>query len=178
MGLTKLSVKAWHEMIALGLVSKRAELIRGVIIEKMSKSILHAKLSSRLFKYLLGQLDPLFWVRMGSPLSLTDSEPEPDISVVAGAEESHTGHPSTAILVVEIAVTTLAEDRDMMEIYAEAGVQEYWIVNATHHSIEVHRQPRNGHYLITETKSVGDILESEALPSVKLKLADLFAGLA
>ena len=43
-----LSVKAWHGMIAQGLAPKRAELIRGAIIEKMSKSILHAKLNSRL----------------------------------------------------------------------------------------------------------------------------------
>ena len=46
-----LSVAAWHGMIRDNLAPARAELIRGVIIEKMSKSILHSKVSDYLAKY-------------------------------------------------------------------------------------------------------------------------------
>ncbi|MBK8093548.1 MAG: Uma2 family endonuclease [Verrucomicrobiaceae bacterium] len=172
-----LSVKAWHEMIAKGLVSKRAELIRGVIIEKMSKSISHAKLSSRLLKTLIKALSDHFWVRSETPLTLIDSEPEPDLSVVAGAEETHRGHPRTAKLVIEVSVTTLAEDRDMIEIYAEAGVEEFWIVDAEHRCVEVHRQPVDGHYMISEVRAAGQVLDCVALPGVRVDVSELFAGI-
>lgn len=47
-----------------------------------------------------------------------------------GREEDYETHPRTAALVVEVSVTTLAEDREMISLYAEAGVSEFWIVNA------------------------------------------------
>jgi Uma2 family endonuclease len=51
-------------------------------------------------------------------------------------------HPATAILVVEIADTTLAFDRrTKASLYAWAGIHEYWIVNLPDNVLEVHRDP-------------------------------------
>jgi len=61
------SVEAWHGMIAQGLAPKRGELIRGVILEKMSKSILHAKLVSRLMRILQDALRRFLLGPPGSP---------------------------------------------------------------------------------------------------------------
>lgn len=171
-----LSVKAWHQMIASGLVSKRAELIRGVIVEKMSKSILHTHLSNALLHLLQRLAGHTHWVRKEDPLTLADSEPEPDISVVDGDRRSYKSHPSTARLVIEIAVTTLAEDRDMIEIYAEAGVNEFWIVDAAHKCIEVHRQPSEGRYAVREVIQAGQSVVCESLPGVAVNVAELFTG--
>lgn len=172
-----LSVKAWHQMIAKGLAPERAELIRGVIVEKMPKSILHIKLAGRLFIILLEAVGSRFWVRKEDPLSLEDSEPEPDLSVIEGREEEFNSHPSTAKLVVEVSVSTLAEDRAQAPIYAEAGVEEYWIINGRERCIEVFRKPGSAGYEIQETHTAGQTLLCAALPGVSVDVAALFQGL-
>ena len=82
-----------------------------------------------------------------SPLKLKDSVPEPDLAVVAGqvADYRH-AHPTTALLVIEVAVSSLGLDREKAAIYAEAGVTEYWLVVAGQEKIEVYTEPRDGTY--------------------------------
>ncbi len=171
-----LSVAAWHQMIANGLAPRRAELIRGVIIEKMSKSIIHSKLAGRIAKLLEHALGERFWVRREDPITLSDSEPEPDVSVIDGLEEDYPSHPTTAKLVVEVSVSTLADDREMAEIYAEAGVDEYWIINAVDRCIEIRRRPSASGYEVTEVIASG-IAICTSLPSVSVNLEELFANL-
>jgi Uma2 family endonuclease len=172
-----ISLRTWHWMIEQGLAPKRAELLRGVIVEKMSKSILHIQLANRMFLLLVEALASRFWVRQEAPITTQDSEPEPDVSVVAGRDADYAQHPTTAKLVVEVSVTTLAEDREMALIYAEAGVEEYWIVMATERCIEVHRSPLGGRYQETRTHSAGESFACRSLPGVTIDVAELFAGL-
>ena len=174
-----LSVKAWHEVIAKGLAPKRAELLEGVIVEKMSKSILHTQLLTELLYALKAALGDSCWVRPESPISILacDSEPEPDISVVEGKFSDYREHPSTALLVVEISVSTLAEDRAMANIYAAASVVEYWLLNALAREVEVFRKPVNGHYSEKETIREDRILTCSVFPQVQVNLAEFWAGL-
>lgn len=169
-----LSVAAWHAMIDQGLAPRRAELLRGVICEKMSKSILHIKLAARLLNVLQKALGEAYWVRKEDPLTFTDSEPEPDLSVVAGRESDYSAHPQTAVLVVEVAVSSVEEDRGMADLYAEAGVAEYWIVNGADRCVEVFRRPEAGHYQEQRQCKCGESLESAALPQLKVDLQSLF----
>jgi Uma2 family endonuclease len=171
-----LSVKAWHQMIEGGLAPKRAELIRGVIVEKMSKSIFHTKLSARLLVLLQKLGGGQFWVRKEEPLTLIDSEPEPDLSVVEGREQDFQQHPTTARLVVEVSVSTLSEDREMAEIYAEAAVAEYWIVNGAERCIEVYRKPVAGRYEEVTRVIEGGVLECASLPAVRVNVSELFVN--
>ena len=171
-----LSVAAWHQMIDKGLAPERAELIRGVIIEKMSKSFLHTKLADALIEFLRAAVSGLFWIRQEAPLTLADSEPEPDISIVDGRRDDYHAHPVTARLVVEVSVSSLLVDREMASVYAEANVAEYWIVNAAERCIEVYRAPVNGRYQSQQRVAAGEILESSVLTAVRLNVADLFAG--
>lgn len=171
-----LSVAAWHGMIRDGLAPKRAELIRGVIIEKMSKSILHSRISDFLAELFKDALRATHWVRMEAPLTFADSEPEPDVSVVAGHREDFKKHPTAAALVIEVSVSTLADDREMAGIYAEAGIAEYWIVNLPDRCLEVHRQPgREGYAGVTCYRS-GQSVTCATLP-VTVEVGALFAGL-
>jgi Uma2 family endonuclease len=83
-------------------------------------------------------------VRVGSPIALDDeSEPEPDVAVVPGQRRDYREtHPSRSVLVVEVADTSLAFDRDHKgSLYARAGVVDYWIVDLIGGVLEVHRQP-------------------------------------
>jgi Uma2 family endonuclease len=118
-------------------------------------------------------------VRFDEPLTLQDSEPEPDIAIVRGSDaEFASAHPTTAELVIEIAVTSLADDREMASIYAEAGVKEFWIVIAQKQQIEVHAQPENGHYLHERLYNTDEIIQCSSLPQIKLRVGDLFSELS
>ncbi len=172
-----LSVEAWHRLVDKGLAPKRAELLRGVIVEKMPKSILHIKLAGRLWLLLQSLLTTGFWVRKEDPLTLADSEPEPDVSVVRGAEADYQSHPATACLVVEVSVSTLTEDREMALIYAESGVEEFWIVNALSRCIEVHRDVVDGHYTHIQVVKTGELATCGSLPGVAVDVSALFDGL-
>ena len=83
-------------------------------------------------------------MRVQHPLVIDpDAEPEPDIAVVAGEPRAHIGaHPRSAVLVVEVAGSSLAFDRrDKALLYARASIPEYWIVNLADRVVEVHREP-------------------------------------
>ncbi|MBI4572140.1 MAG: Uma2 family endonuclease [candidate division NC10 bacterium] len=83
-------------------------------------------------------------VRIQLPLALDpSSEPEPDVTVVRGSPRDYRdAHPSAALLVVEVADTTLSHDRDQKgSLYARAGVADYWIVNLVDQVLEVYRDP-------------------------------------
>ena len=83
-------------------------------------------------------------VRVQMPVALDDeSEPEPDVAVCAGSRRDHLGgHPSRPVLLVEVADTTLAFDREHKgSLYARARVPDYWVVNVVDGVLEVYRDP-------------------------------------
>ena len=103
---------------------------------------LHAKSVRQVERILQAVFEPADSVRSQLPLNLgSDSEPEPDAAVVAGNMDHYTDHPTEAILVVEIADSSLGFDREKAELYAAAGISEYWIVNLVDRQLEVYRGP-------------------------------------
>jgi Uma2 family endonuclease len=173
--VSRLSLEEYHRLDEYNENGKRTELIRGFVIEKMSKSPLHATIATRLYKVLLPQVSEGFTARLAQPLTLADSESEPDITIVRGgdADFAH-AHPVTAALVVEVAVSSVALDRELAALYAEAGVEEYWIVIGNEQAVEVYRRPMNG---VFQDKIVVDgkmTLASTAVPGVTISLEELF----
>ncbi|MCA9267130.1 MAG: Uma2 family endonuclease, partial [Planctomycetales bacterium] len=75
------SVAQYHRLCETGIVSQRTELLRGVILEKMTKSPLHVYLVRWLLNWLASGVPAEFDVRQEQPLTLVDSEPEPDLAV-------------------------------------------------------------------------------------------------
>ncbi|MBI4627646.1 MAG: Uma2 family endonuclease [Candidatus Rokubacteria bacterium] len=89
-------------------------------------------------------LGPGWLVRAQGPVALDDdSEPEPDVSVVPGATRDYSlEHPARPVLVVEVAESSLAFDREhKSSLYARARLDEYWIVNLVDRVLEVSRRP-------------------------------------
>jgi len=121
---------------------ERVELIEGDIVRMSPISPLHAACVHRVFEWISGVFSGAC-VRMQQPLVIGDSEPEPDIAVVPGKLEDYLdAHPTTALLVVEVAQTSVEYDREVkLPLYARAGVPEYWIVNLDEGCIEVYRDP-------------------------------------
>ena len=170
-----ITVAEYHRLSEYNASGRRTELIRGIIVEKMSKSPLHSSIARRLFRLLQAAVPPDFTLLREDPLSLADSEPEPDLAIVRGSEKDFANrHPSTAALVIEIAVSSAAEDRSLAALYAEAGVEEYWIVLPAERRIEVHRTPQTSGYrdhMILEGEATVDC---QSLPSVRIRLAEVF----
>ena len=174
--VSPLSVEEYHRLGEFNENSRRTELIRGIAIEKMAKSPLHRILASRLYNLLLALLPEGFSVWKEEPLTLADSEPEPDISVVRGEEaDFRAAHPTTAELVVEVAVSSAVLDRENATLYAEAGVKEFWIVLGPERTVEVYRRPEAGRYQEMHSFGLNDALECSSVPKVRIIVADLFA---
>lgn len=174
--LSRLSVEAFEALAEMGAIGKRAELIRGLIFEKMPKSPLHTKLVKRIFLLLLGLEKAGFVVFIESSLRLADSMPEPDVMIVRGEENDFDAkQPTRAELIVEVAVSSVALDRENASLYAEANVPEYWIVLAEQRQIEVYCQPTGGAYQQKRLYSAGETLVCETVPGLQVAVAEWFA---
>src|SRR5437667_7429444 len=174
--VSRFSVEEYHRLNEFNENGRRTELIRGIVIEKMSKSPLHRTICSRLYKLALANLPKDHSVWKEEPLTFSDSEPEPDIAITRGSEENFTArHPVTAELVVEVSVSSPALDRENASLYAEAGVEEYWIVLAPEQQIEVYRRPEQGRYQEKRVAGSGELIECMSVPAVRIQVSNLFA---
>jgi Uma2 family endonuclease len=83
-------------------------------------------------------------IRVLMPIALDqESEPEPDLTVVAGGPRDYLAdHPARPVLVVEVSDSSLALDREHKgSLYARARLRDYWIVNLVDRVVEVYREP-------------------------------------
>jgi Uma2 family endonuclease len=160
---------------------QRVELIDGEIMVLSPQEWPHYSTTARIAR----ELDSAWhgvWVRTQAPSDLGQStEPEPDVSVVAGSLDDYSAHPTTALLVVEVSVTTLAYDRGRKaSLYAAGGIADYWIANLVNGQLEIHRDPVPdadqdfGHrYANVTILRGGDIVSPLAAPQVQIPVADL-----
>jgi Uma2 family endonuclease len=168
--LYRLSVAQYHEMINAGILRSgdKVELLEGHLVEKMPHNPPHASSITALQVVLLPRLPEGWMIRQQLPITTRDSEPEPDcVVVVAPWQRYSERHPalSDIALVVEVADTTLEEDRTTKQrIYARARLPIYWIVNIPDRQIEVYTQPRSGRNPTYRQRR--DYLPGEKIPLV------------
>lgn len=73
---------------------------------------------------------------------MTDSDPQPDVTVIPGKFEDYTTHPTTALLVVEVSDTILDFDlTTKAEVYATATIPDYWVLDVNARRLHVFRDP-------------------------------------
>ena len=122
---------------------RRVERIHGEIVERSPVGWLHVVSCRKTAELLERIFVGMGWVsRNEQPLALTDSDPQPDVMVVAGRFEDHSDHPTTGLLVVEVADSTLARDTTTKaELYASAGVTDYWVIDLDNRRLLVFRDP-------------------------------------
>jgi len=173
----QLSVNQYHSMIANGILTEhdRIELLEGLLIAKMPKNPQHS-LSTNLLRAALEKIVPVGWyVTSQEPITLDDSEPEPDVMVVCGKPRDYCDrHPNAKDLelVIEVSGSSLNRDRTFKQrIYARAGIPIYWILNLGDRQLEVYTQPTGSEYkqcqAITETEFVSlNLRGKETLISV------------
>lgn len=148
--LRRFTVDEYHHLIHTGCLSAsdHVELIDGFIVNTMPKEPIHEAVVLNA-RRVVSEMLPAGWhVRTQSPVTLSGSEPEPDLSVAPGNEldwvHRHPG-PADVPLVVEVANTSLASDRmTKAVVYAFDGVPVYIIVNLSDWRLEVYTDPTKG----------------------------------
>jgi Uma2 family endonuclease len=154
-------------------VDERLELLGGVLVKMSPQQPSHASAVQKLNAQLQKQLGDRFILRAQLPLALSDdSEPEPDIAVVALGNYDRE-HPSTALLVIEVSDSSLRKDRRKAAIYAAAGVAEYWIVNLSERTVEVCTIASGDRYAEARTFHEGDVVRPLALPEVEIAVSEI-----
>lgn len=117
-------------------------------------------------------------LRIQCPLIVGEhQEPQPDVALVRYRPDGYlTGHPRAAgaLLVIEVADTSLVDDRERkMPLYARASIPEPWLVNLPGNGIEVHRDPRGGHYADVRTARRGETITPLAFPDLTLRVDEI-----
>ncbi len=145
--LFRISVARYHQMIASGIFREDddVELLNGYVVTKMPKNRAHS-LVNRLVSQALAKLfGNNYYVDAQEPITLANSEPEPDVFVVRGQPRDYPNdHPTAAdiALLVEVSDATLRRDQGAKKmIYADAGIPVYWVINIPQRQIEVYTQP-------------------------------------
>lgn len=159
----------------------RVQLIDGDIVTMTPQHSPHSAAIGLADAALRQAFGSAYWIRIQLPLIVDpDSEPEPDLAVVSGAPRDYVKeHPRSALLVVEVADTTLSLDRDRKaRIYARAGIPEYWIVNLVERCVELYRDPMSSadqpaRYHASQRLTATDKITPLARPDASVSVADL-----
>ena len=151
----------------------RIELLKGGVVEMSPQGPRHVAIVRRLTRFMVLVVGSRAEVQVQGPLALLDdSEPEPDVALVPPGYEDEL--PPRAHLVIEVADSSLPKDRGIKaEVYAEAGIPEYWIVNVPERVVEVHRAPQGGVYRERYVCRSGDELTVQAFPDIRISVLEI-----
>jgi Uma2 family endonuclease len=179
--LHRLSPEEYRRLVEAGVFDEdaRVELIEGLIVDMSPKTRAHENAIAWLNEFLFGAVDlERFQLRVGAPLTLATSEPEPDLIVIDRAAP-RPNHPATAALVIEVAVSSRV--RDLVEkppIYARAGVPVYWVVDLDSGEVIAHTGPSGDRYTRIDSIAARGELHAEPLVRTPIAVADLLAAAA
>jgi Uma2 family endonuclease len=146
-GFRRFTVAEYHKLIEIGVLTEndRLELLDGYLVEKMPHNPVHDGTLQKVNRRLLALLPAGWEARVQMAITLSTSEPEPDVAVVRESPDGYTTRhpgPSDFGIVIEVSNTTLDSDRDdKIPLYARDGIPVYWIVNLIDRQVEVYEQP-------------------------------------
>jgi Uma2 family endonuclease len=154
----------------------RLELIEGAILAMGPQGSEHFTGIELVVDALRGAFGAGYRVRTQGPLAAgEDSEPEPDVAVVAGDARSYRdAHPTSALLVVEVSDFSLHRDRTVKQrLYARCGIPEYWILALPESRLEIYRNPAGEGYQSVTNHAAGDRVAPLARPDAQIVVGDL-----
>jgi Uma2 family endonuclease len=170
----RIDIGTYERMVASGVLEDRPiELLEGLLVEVSPEGPPHAAVIMRLTRYLTAA--PA-WLRVQLPLEVDwGSLPEPDLALTEH-EPRHDRHPRTAMLAIEVSVTSRDKDRnEKARMYAHAEVPLYWLIDIPGRVIEVRTQPGSDGYKRCDIYHEGDLVPSPIDGVADLDIAALFA---
>ncbi len=141
--LARLTVDQYEAMVDSGVFTKRDRftLINGFLVAKVPKSPRHTFTAEHIARKLKGLIPSGWDFRIEDAVRLAGSKPEPDISIARGGIEDYADRdpgPADLAMIVEVAASSVSEDRQMAGVYGAAGIPVYWIVNLKAREVEVY----------------------------------------
>jgi Uma2 family endonuclease len=173
----------YDQLVDLGLFDgQRLELVEGRIIQMSPQNVSHRVGLELMDRFVRKAFPSGHRVCIQMPFRAADgSEPEPDVAVIPGDPRGVTGHPSHAVLIVEVSDTTLRHDRNKARLYAASGVGDYWILNLVDRTLELYRDPLPGGgppagpaYATMRVLRPQDSIAPLAVPGCATTITDLF----
>ena len=186
--LYRMTVEQYEAMVASGVFSKkdRFHLINGYLVAKMTQNPPHW-VADELCGVELARIVPADRYRIPGGQAdavsrVEPASPSPTAASCGGRfATTRAGIPGrrTSSLVVEVADSSLADDRQMgSEVYGPAGIPVYWIVNLIHRQVEVYTDPGPEGYrscavfaagqsvpVVIDGQPLGQIAVADLLPS-------------
>ena len=176
----KFTVAEYYRMVDAGILQpkERVELIEGDILVMPPIGPFHAEGVDDFIEFFSQYAAGRFRVRVQSPVHLGEHlDLQPDVVLLRRRPEGYgRAHPTAAdiLLVIEVADSTLAYDRDIKaHIYGRAGVPETWVLNLPEDCIEVFREPGPTGYAQHTSYRRGDRIRPVSLPDLEFAVADL-----
>jgi Uma2 family endonuclease len=174
--LRRFSVGEYHKMIKTGILKPddRVELLEGWIVNKVPQNRPHSNSVTLANRRLTRILSDRWTLRVQAPITLSDSEPAPDIVLARGAEELYDRRhprPANICVLMEFGDSTVLEDRFYKGVlYAQERIAEFWLITLVQRRIEVYTKPRGGKY-----QQIIEYTEKESVPLVLdgVKIADI-----
>jgi Uma2 family endonuclease len=156
----------------------KIELVDGILYDMMAQGPAHSSAVQKLLRELRAvasgkDLD----VRPQMPLAVSDdSLPEPDVAVVPADPDDYARfNPAEAVLVVEVAQSSLSYDRSVkLAAYSRSSIPEYWILNLTSWQLEVYRAPAGNRYGSRTVLTLADEVSPQFAPEASIPVAKLF----
>jgi Uma2 family endonuclease len=175
--LAKWSVEEYHHMVSTGIFKdRRLELLAGDIVEMSPESPQHYYQAQSNVNYLQSLLKNKAHVRFNGPITLSDSEPEPDLAIVKSPQEryiDHHPHQEEIFWLIEVSQSTLNYDlTDKKSTYARNNIKEYWVIDLKNSQLYVFRNPSGENYQFESIFTKGT-LTPLAFPDVEIAVDKL-----
>jgi len=157
----------------------RIELIEGELFDMSPIGPPHSSKVNRLIRFFSRIIGDQAIVSAQNPTVLGDlSAPQPDLALLRWRkdfyEQAHPG-PEDILVLVEVADSTLAYDRDRkLPLYARFAIPEVWLVDVAGKALIVYRDPENGAYRTRFRVPDLSRVDIAALPGIALDLRSLF----
>jgi len=176
----RFSVADYYRMAETGVLKPdaRVELLDGKIIDMSPIGPFHGGSVKRLNRLFNKQAAGRWLVSTQDPVHLDEhSEPQPDLMLLKPVADDYTSRhpvPEDVFLLIEVADTTLAFDREQkLPLYGRAGIAEVWIVNLVAKTIEIYREPQFSGYGWHRALGLGERASPLAFPDVTVEVAEL-----
>ena len=174
------TVVDYFHMVDAGILQEddRVELIRGEVLAMSPIGPEHNAAVARANRALVNAVGEKAIVWIQNSTQLDDfSAPQPDIVLLKPKEDFYASRlpgPGDMLLIVEVADSSLRYDcKIKTELYAEAGISEYWIADIQNDCVFVYSRPDGKAYKATRRINRGEQLTPELLPDCGIQVDDL-----
>ena len=176
----KFTVAEYYRMAEAGILKpdERVELIEGEIIVMPPIGPEHADDVDEFNAVFASYAPGRFRIRIQNPVHLDNgSEPQPDAMLLrlrpGGYRAAHPT-PADVLLVIEVADSSLAYDRDVKaHLYGRNGIPETWVRNLPEDCIERFTQPGPDGYAQHTVHYRGETITPVSFPDLELAVVEL-----